>query len=242
MLFVAAGEYNSAAVTEEGSLFTWGYGAYGQLGLGDDKNKLIPTCVPNESFNGARVHMVSCSTYRSLAVTEPGSLWSWGCRTFSLLGHKNEFDKLIPTLVDPLHFNSAKIVTASAGSYVSTAVTEDGEIYSWGKARDFRYPYHYTGLGHTDIQDKLVPTRVDAKYMQGARVGRWHGLRPEHALAFAMGLHSRLGGTDKDKECSLVSILDDNLVKMVVDFCRDCTGGGYVKLQGVLRLIGGCFK
>ena len=27
----------------------------------------------------------------------------------------------------------------------------------------------------------------------GARIGRWHGLAEEHALAFAMGTHARLG-------------------------------------------------
>jgi len=40
---VAAGGIHTATVTEDGNLFTWGFGAYGQLGLGDDNNRLAPT-------------------------------------------------------------------------------------------------------------------------------------------------------------------------------------------------------
>jgi alpha-tubulin suppressor-like RCC1 family protein len=228
VLFIAAGEHNSAAVTEEGSLFVWGNGQHGQLGLGDNNSKLIPTCIRKEAFNGASVRMVSCSTYSTLAVTNEGRLFSWGS-----LGHN------VPTRVDQRHFSGAKIVTAAAGPYVSTAVTEDGQLYSWGKVRDpHRSHYIYTGLGHIDIIDKLVPTRVDPDYMQGARVGRWHCLRSEYALAFVMGLHSRLGaGTD-----TFVNILDDTIAKMVLDLCIDCTGIGSSKLNGLIRLMGGCLK
>ena len=242
VVFVAAGEHNSAAVTEKGLLYVWGYGAYGQLGLGDDENKLIPTCISKGAFDGAMVSMVSLSSYRSLAVTEDGRLWSWGLGSEGSLGHNNELDIFIPTCVDQEYFDGAKVVTAAVGCHVLTAVTEDGALYSCGKAI-VPYEYKYTGLGHTDIEDKLVPTRVDPKFMQGSRVGRWHDLLPEHALAFAMGSHSRLGGSDnKHKECSPVSMLDDNLVNMVVGLCRDSTAGGCLQLPGVLRLMGGSVK
>ena len=239
VLFVAAGENNSAVVTEEGLLFVWGYGLYGQLGLGDNENKMIPMCMGKEAFNGTRVLMVSCSTYRSLAVTEEGGLWSWGRGSEGSLGHNDELDRLIPTRVDPQYFDGAKIVTAAAGSHVLTAVTEDGALYSWGKARD-PFRYRYAGLGHSDT---LMPTRVDPEYMQGARVGRCHRLLPQHALAFAMGLHSRLGtGVDTGLGSSLVSILDDSLVEIVVGLCRGCPAGVSVELDGVMRLMGGCLK
>ena len=49
------------------------------------------------------------------------------------------------------------------------------------------------GLGHADLADRLVPTPVSPRLLGGARVGRCHGLAEEHALAFAMGTHARLG-------------------------------------------------
>ena len=41
----AAGESHSAAVGEDGSLFVWGSGNYGQLGTGDTASRLAPTRV-----------------------------------------------------------------------------------------------------------------------------------------------------------------------------------------------------
>ena len=70
-----------------------------------------------------------------------------------------------------------------------------------------------------------------------------HRLLPQHALAFAMGLHSRLGtGVDTGLGSSLVSILDDSLVEIVVGLCRGCPAGVSVELDGVMRLMGGCLK
>jgi alpha-tubulin suppressor-like RCC1 family protein len=39
---VAAGAEHSVAITEDGDLYGWGWGQYGNLGLGDTNNRLIP--------------------------------------------------------------------------------------------------------------------------------------------------------------------------------------------------------
>jgi len=39
---IAAGAEHTAAVTEDGELYGWGWGRYGNLGLGDRKDRLIP--------------------------------------------------------------------------------------------------------------------------------------------------------------------------------------------------------
>lgn len=39
---VAAGAEHTAAVTEDGSLYGWGWGRYGNLGLGDRNDRLVP--------------------------------------------------------------------------------------------------------------------------------------------------------------------------------------------------------
>jgi hypothetical protein len=59
----------------------------------------------------------------------------------------------------------------------SKAVREDRALFSWGVANEFDVP---TGLGHADMQNKLVPTCVASRHMQGARVGRCHSLPPQH--------------------------------------------------------------
>lgn len=39
---VAAGAEHTAAVTEDGELYGWGWGRYGNLGLGDRNDRLFP--------------------------------------------------------------------------------------------------------------------------------------------------------------------------------------------------------
>lgn len=39
---VAAGAEHTAAVTEDGKVYGWGWGRYGNLGLGDRNDRLVP--------------------------------------------------------------------------------------------------------------------------------------------------------------------------------------------------------
>ena len=89
-------------------------------------------------------------------------------------------------------FDGAKIVTADGGGGHSVAVTAEGAVYTWGCAAD--YDGNPAGLGHDDLDHKLVPTLVEPRHLLGARVGRCLPLSPLHALALAMGTHGRLGG------------------------------------------------
>ena len=87
--------------------------------------------------------------------------------------------------------SDARIVTASAGLHHSAAVTEDGALFTWGRGQ--AYTGRPTGLGHGDVADRLRPTLVAPDSMDGARIGRCRELAREHALAFAMVTHPRLG-------------------------------------------------
>ena len=85
-------------------------------------------------------------------------------------------------------------------------------------------------------------------------MGRWHGLAEEHALAFAMGTHARLGaggggrrrsrrvqgrapaGGEEGRGCPYAEMARE-LVKQVVEACR--WKAGREVGEGVARLIGG---
>lgn len=111
-----------------------------------------------------------------------------------MLGHNDEEDRVVPVRVEVEGLDGAKIVSAACGYEHSAAVTEDGALYTWGPGSlmlgQTQAP---AGLGHDDLEDKLVPTLVAPLHQLGARVGRCLPLPPLHALAFAMGTHRRLG-------------------------------------------------
>ena len=45
VVFISAGYRHSAAVTDDGSLYTWGEGDFGRLGHGDSQSRFLPTRV-----------------------------------------------------------------------------------------------------------------------------------------------------------------------------------------------------
>ena len=100
---------------------------------------------------------------------------------------------------------------------------------------------------------------MSPRLLGGARVGRCHGLAEEHALAFAMGTHARLGagtggaavggrrrsrrvqgkapaGEEEGRGCAYAEMAGE-LVKQVVEACR--WEAGREVGEGVARLMGG---
>ncbi|KAK8950606.1 Ultraviolet-B receptor UVR8 [Platanthera guangdongensis] len=61
---IACGGRHSAAVTDTGAILTFGWGLYGQLGLGDSIDRSLPSQVPIDNL---RVVNVSCGWWHTLA-------------------------------------------------------------------------------------------------------------------------------------------------------------------------------
>jgi len=257
-VLVSAGGFHTVAVMIDGALWAWGDAEFGQLGLGNTERRLVPARVgAKEEFGGSPVLMAACGGRHTMAMTKAGTLWSWGVGDNGKLGHNDEADRLVPTQVEAQRFGHAKIISAAAGWTHSAAVTEHGVLYTWGEGicveeeadeddEDEELNEVPAGLGHGDFETKLVPTRVAPALMQGARVGRCHGLPPLHALAFAMGNHCRLGraahtvlaASVNSKDCEYVS-MPGELVQRIVEACWAWPEGRAGKLEGVVRLLGG---
>lgn len=70
---VAAGAEHTAAVTEDGDLYGWGWGRYGNLGLGDRNDRLIPERVSADDvclllFNLQRFPFTFVSDYHFIYI------------------------------------------------------------------------------------------------------------------------------------------------------------------------------
>ena len=230
-VLVAAGGMHTVVVTRQGALWVWGRGLYGQLGLGDEGNRLAPARVGSEeSFGGSHVITAHCGLNHTLAITKDGALWTFGIGTDGALDHTGRNNRLVPTRIEAHHFGNAKIVCAAAGHSHSAAVTEHGILYTWGLAAGPRHP-------------TLVPTCIAPHLLQGARVGRCHDLPLIHALAFAMGTHARLGSADETApahatDCAYLK-MPGELVRQLVEACASRPEGQVVGMEGVVRLMGG---
>ena len=136
------GNHHSAAIAEDGSLYTWGRNYQGQLGNGTKTDSLTPIKIMDN------VKSVSLGYSHSAAITEDGSLYTWGYNSSSgELGNGTTTDSLIPIKI------MDNVKSVSLGGYHSAAITEDGSLYTWGWNMDGQ-------LGNGTKTNSLTPIKI----------------------------------------------------------------------------------
>jgi alpha-tubulin suppressor-like RCC1 family protein len=142
---------NGAAVRTNGTLWTWGSNANGELGLNNTTNYSSPVQV-GALFTWASV---TKGSYHMLAVKTDGTLWAWGKQPyFGQLGLGNTTNYSSPKQVGA-DVNWAKV---SAGYSSSLAIKTDGTLWAWGSNANGQL-----GLGNTTAYSspKQVGSSID---------------------------------------------------------------------------------
>ena len=80
---VECGKQFTMALTEKGEVYTWGQNIHGELGLGNRVNTGKPTHVRSID---AKVKQISAGSCHAAALTEGGSVYTWG------YGHKGRYE------------------------------------------------------------------------------------------------------------------------------------------------------
>ena len=84
---VTCGSYHTAAVTQEGGLFTWGGGMYGKLGHGNEIGFLAPKLV--EALADEVVLQVACGSRHTVVLVESTvntAVYAWGDKANGVTG------------------------------------------------------------------------------------------------------------------------------------------------------------
>ena len=195
---VACGGKHSAAVTDDGKVYTWGSGFCGQLGHGNAESKAAPTLV--EALASVSMKMVSCGETHNVALAADGGVYVWGLDVEGQLGLGASGHKALPTKVGgPLAEQQTVAVACGigpGGPGHSAAITRDGKLYTWGMGRDGQ-------LGHGDTEPRLEPTPVAAladKTVVAVSCGATHtaALADEgRVYTWGGGVSGQLGHGDK---------------------------------------------
>jgi alpha-tubulin suppressor-like RCC1 family protein len=124
---VAAGGNSTVAVKTDGTLWTWGYNLYGQLGDGTTVNKSSPVSVAGGGTNWKQVAAGGNST---VAVKTDGTLWTWGYNLYGQLGDGTTVNKSSPvsTVIGGTDWKFSNI-----GGNSSLAIKTDGTLWTWGR-------------------------------------------------------------------------------------------------------------
>ena len=155
---IATGHSHFAVVTVEKELYTWaniqgGTAIVGQLGHGDEAMYRIPKRV--DFFVGIPVTQVACGEDFTAILTEHGILYMtgsdyWGCIGWGQCGDENV---LTPVAVTKFSDSDVKVTQVACGDSHVVALTENGEVFSWGCGELGRL-----GLCHED--DMAIPQQV----------------------------------------------------------------------------------
>lgn len=146
---VAVGEFHTIALTEDGSVYTWGYGGktgffnwmytqeVGALGHGDKKHHFAPKKVEFFEKNNIKVKNVYAGMYHCVALTEEGQVYVWGRGLYGVLGNGSNSYSLEPELNEELDIlrkeEGRQIVKIDAADEYTGALMQDGSYWVWGK-------------------------------------------------------------------------------------------------------------
>lgn len=133
------------------SVYISGSGDCGQLGMGEDLLS-CPKPLEIKFFSDKKIISVASGGLHSLALSEDGLVYSWGCNDDCAVGHlEPEFS------IGRVPLNE-KIVKIACGDSISVAVSETGKTYTWGTFRDSSgILSHRSGvkIQNTPIETKL---------------------------------------------------------------------------------------
>jgi alpha-tubulin suppressor-like RCC1 family protein len=158
---VAAGDYSSFAVKNDGTLWVWGSNQYGARGDGSSGDTLtvpvqvpLPVRVTTPSRRGK--HAVAVGTGVYSAIDKDGQVWTWGVNWNGRLGDGTNTSRFTPARVKksaaPNDFLTG-IVSIAAGGGTIAALDADGTIWTWGAGTN-------GALGNGFAADQPYPVQV----------------------------------------------------------------------------------
>ena len=144
---VVCGYLHTAAIKTDGTLWTWGYNGYGQLG----ENTITPRSSPVQTITGGfNWKQVSAGYVNTAAINTNGTLWNWGRNNYGQLGDNTIVRKSSPVQTVAFGTNWKQI---SAGYVNTAAIKNDGTLWTWGRN-------NYGQLGDNTIVDKSSPVQT----------------------------------------------------------------------------------
>ncbi|MBL0048900.1 MAG: T9SS type A sorting domain-containing protein [Bacteroidetes bacterium] len=187
----ANGDYSghSIALKSNGTLWGWGDNGLGQLGLGNQISRNIPTQIGTDN----KWVSINAGGYHTLASKSDGTLWAWGYNFSGQIGNNTSFT--IEKTPLSITTQNKWLMTAAYGDQ-SFGLRTNGTLWSWGQNN-----YGQLGIGTTVNRISPLQIGISNKWVSVAS-GGYHtlGIMSDGTL-WAWGLNSngQLGnGTNTD--------------------------------------------
>ncbi len=165
---VAAGSYHSLFLYGDGTIYSAGWNAFGQLGHGPE-NGLAPSGVLDSGSSRGRYVAIAGGGLHSLGVKADGTVAAWGYNQLGELGDGSRTDSQVPVTVKGV----TNALAVAGGGYHSLVLGRNGVVQGWGSNG-------YGQLGTGTTADRTEPTVVTVipagTVVSGMAAGTLHSL------------------------------------------------------------------
>ncbi|KAJ7971917.1 ankyrin repeat family protein / regulator of chromosome condensation (RCC1) family protein [Quillaja saponaria] len=171
---ISAAKFHSVAVSAHGEVYTWGFGRGGRLGHPDfdihSGQAAVITPRQVTSGLGSRcVKAIAAAKHHTVIATEGGEVFTWGSNREGQLGYTSVDTQSTPRRVSLLR---SKIIAVAAANKHTAAVSELGEVFTWGCNREGQL-----GYGTSNSASNYTPRVVEylkGKVFKGVSAAKYH--------------------------------------------------------------------
>ena len=161
---VSGGRSHSHALTSQGQLYSWGHGWHGGLGHGFTDANVTPHLINRPAFN--RCVLVDSGQDFSCALDANSAVLMWGRGDGGTLGNGTGKGSPSPSIITMFRTNPVSHVCC--GAHHSVAVTELGQVFTWGRGTEGQLGTGATASSNTPVQVDMLQREFVCKVSAGA--------------------------------------------------------------------------
>lgn len=158
---LSIGVRHTCGLLDNGSVYCWGWGTYGQLGDGTTQTK-NSTAVQVQLPQGRTAIAIDSGMFHTCAILDDDNAMCWGGNEYGQIGDNTTTDRTTPTNVSmPAGLGVSSI---SAGRVHTCAIATNGSVWCWGA-------YQKGQLGNGWTTDSDIPLYVDIGTYRHGKLG-----------------------------------------------------------------------
>ncbi len=209
------GYFHSVGLRNDGTVWTWGGNAFGQLGNGTMGNNVA---TPSQVNGLSNVMAVAAGGLHTVALKTDGSLWSWGYNYCGQLGDGTKTSRSTPVQVI-----CHDVIAISGGGCFTLALKSDGTVWSWGQNI-------FGQLGDKTTVQRLTPVQVvGLSNVIGITAGPFFSAALKaDGTVWAWGMAGELGIATLSPYSAVTSPVQVKGLSNIIDVAADSGGGGRI--------------
>jgi alpha-tubulin suppressor-like RCC1 family protein len=124
MAEVSAGSEHTCGLVADGSVYCWGEGRWGQLGVSDDMARSTPTRIEW----AVALSRISAGGMHTCGLAAAGDAYCWGVNTVGQVGNNTTITQSAPVPVE----SSVRFTSVASGLLHTCALSSEARVFCWG--------------------------------------------------------------------------------------------------------------